>query len=256
MGIFDFFKKSKPQTETPEESDTMLTLGKRPEPLKKDGAKSLEETADGTSMPVISRKLAEPEEGHSHIEKGREILPHVEKLNISLTDENPQSPSPKATAAPDSPLKQVSLTPQTSLNAESPDPGERLMLPLKLLLPHLSEDCLSSEAANLAEKELLFTKAEILSILSRGVFSVMGKALLERLPPEALSGKQPDDTEIFEIPLDNILPLIPMDWFVLSGQLDTQAETLKNIEDPFSDMSVDAKKEKPALPPEEESTLR
>ena len=84
-------------------------------------------------------------------------------------------------------------------------------------------------------KQYALVKKELLPILSQGVFAVVGGALLQRLPEKLLVNKFDHVQEVFNIPLDGILPLIPPEWFMLQNQDNSLAESLQGMDNPFTD---------------------
>ena len=118
MGLFDLFKKNKPQKDSKEPLDTMLTLEERQAPVKKDENVVLEESGDSTGMPVLARKISshtdhllDESEGHASIGKSRESLPHVQKLSIPSAEETLASQStPQQSEPQEQALKQVSFS--------------------------------------------------------------------------------------------------------------------------------------------------
>ncbi|MCM8535906.1 MAG: helix-hairpin-helix domain-containing protein [Lentisphaeraceae bacterium] len=264
MGIFDLFKKKSSDKE--DLTDQMLTMKPRQEPTKRETkppvntsappAPSQAQELNLTPDPEVKLKHPErpntptPEPAPSQLQtqqsdkKHLDQLPSVKKLVIPSIDEN-QSEEIKINPTPEEPktLKQVSLGTKPPAQEDIVPQqqnivmGEGINIPLNLFISHIPEQFLTPNAAtSVTEQETVrFSKEEILPILSQGVFAVVGGALLKRLPQKLLINPSADVQEIFNIPLDTILPLVPAEWFSLQGQDTSLTDAISGMDNPFAD---------------------
>ncbi|MCM8532335.1 MAG: helix-hairpin-helix domain-containing protein [Lentisphaeraceae bacterium] len=267
MGLFDLFKKKSSDKE--DLTEQMLAMKPRQEPTKRETKPPVHTS---TAPPAPAAKAApelnltpEPEVKLEHAErpstsepeatpsqlqtqssdkKHLDQLPSVKKLVIPSIDES-QSEEIKINTTPEEPktLKQVSLgtkpPTQGSIVPQQQNVvvGEGINIPLNLFINHIPEQFMTPNAISsiTAQETVRFSKEEILPILSQGVFAVVGGALLNRIPQKLLINPSADVQEIFNIPLDTILPLIPAEWFSLQGQDTSLTDAISGMDNPFAD---------------------
>ncbi|MCH2206994.1 MAG: helix-hairpin-helix domain-containing protein [Lentisphaerales bacterium] len=273
MGFFDLFKKK--GEKAPDLSNQMLEMKKRSEPVKLKNTNQKEAPtksptpatepspvnlkhnieAESTtapkppSAPTPSKKTITQLQTTTTEKKHLDQLPSVKKLVIPAHDQTNSKlvqPTDTVTGSKPKELTQVSLSQTKSGNETSSlappgvsisPAGEGLNIPLSLLIGHIPEQFLvpgATEAVTSSET-IRFGKEELLPILSQGVFAVVGGALLQRLPEKLLINKTDQIKEVFNIPLDGILPLIPPEWFILQNQDNSLTESLNDMTNPFAD---------------------
>ena len=272
MGLFDLFKK-KGKDSSPDLANQMLEMKKRTEPVKLKNTEKKETSHIAEKQtpaklktnvelkPAIDQPTLPQLQTQSTEKKNLDSVPNVKKLVIPANDEtNSQLVQPTDTATTKNHPKQLtqvslsqtqptsdekpSLTPPNAANTSL---GDSINIPLSLVVNHIHGQFLVSDAINLISptETLRFGKEEILPILAQGSFSVVGGALLERIPEKLTARNAKDVKDIFNIPLDDILPLIPPEWFILQGQDESLTESIQGMNNPFAD----ALKEEKELPP-------
>ena len=244
MGLFNFLKKSNDDDKKDDsEKDMMLTLNQRQAPVKKDEAapqrpqrpSEVQDTPQQTpppKPPAPSSHAATSNTERSRdnmrdtqsISKKAKTLPQVSKLVLPTGGESEVG---RALAdnnvveiiKGDKPTEEENNEGQIEAK-QTYIPGEFIDIPVGVFLKHIPKEHLQPNITSLFDNSttVRFPKDLILPILSQGVFAVVGSAFLARLPQGLAADNHASVKEIYKIPLTDILPLIPHEWFAVAGQ--------------------------------------
>ena len=248
MGLFGFLNKKKKEEQEQQPHDVMLSLNQRQAPKEKSDVElKISGVQGNTPLPKIipqAPPTTAPIEAFrtKSIDKKSESLPNIKKLVIPTQVHLSQH----ITQTDNSVVQVVKLheaglvgkekVPTTNLvSKDTLKPGEFIDIPTSVFTDNISPQFLSSSTSLFDNSsKVRFTKDEIIPILSQGIFSVVGHALLARLPDGLAAKEQKNTQEVFNIPLDNILPLVPPSWFMIQNQDTSTTDTINKMNNPFA----------------------
>ncbi|EDM25837.1 DNA polymerase III subunit delta [Lentisphaera araneosa HTCC2155] len=113
---------------------------------------------------------------------------------------------------------------------------DTLSIPTLTILDSLPKDCLHQNwhsQLDTSEPLITFNKEDILNVLQQGTFRITVGPLACLLPNTLVTAEGYHSTAVTELPLDELLEVIPKDWFKNPYQSCALDETIAAMDNPF-----------------------
>jgi competence ComEA-like helix-hairpin-helix protein len=248
MGLFGFLNKKKKEEQEQQPHDVMLSLNQRQAPKEKSDVElKINNVQENIPLPNIIHQAPPatvPVEAFrtKSIDKKVESLPNIKKLviptQVHLSQHITQTDNSVVEIVKlhkDGLLEKEKIPTTNLVSKDTLKDGEFIDIPVSVFTDNIPPQFLSSSTSLFDNSsKVRFTKDEIIPILSQGVFAVVGYALLARLPDGLAAAEQKNTQEVFNIPLDNILPLVPPPWFMIQNQDTSTTDTINKMNNPFT----------------------